>query len=587
MRVFIAHIRRWAFGVVLLVAAAAGLAARQDASLGALAGEVVDDGGRALPGATVRISLITKGDRLERSTETDAAGRFEFRGVPSGRFTLVASLPDYLSAAFAADSPGDSGVPVRLTAGQRLSNVSVTLHKSSAIAGRVLNERSEPCPGTVRAIPAEWRSDGETVETGNDGAYRITNLPAGRYLVVFEPRDSVWRVKNKTGVEHLVVIPRTFYPGITAEAGAVPMMIGPGDEVTGVDIRVSVLPATSIEVTAPAATGGRAHRVQLALLAADGTLTGVQSYTSGSELPRIDGVVAGEYQLIVSGIEGPPTVSDLKWATVRVNVSGSDPLNVSVVLGPAARIEGRTRLDPAAAPGGFGDQMASAWKAFAARKGGVRMAGILPEDSRGRAFTIDRRPPVPVWLKPAAPAPPRGVIAIDGASELFVGDATRFGIRDIAPGRYVIQAGDLDAPPGWALKSATIGGRDVLDLPIVLRADDNLTDVALTLSDRFSSLTGVVTGEDEKPRFDLTLVVFPSASRYWWRGTRRIRTTRPDTAGVYELDDLPAGEYLVATLPMRSVADVNDPDVLTRLAASATNVSIGDAGRNVQDLRIK
>jgi hypothetical protein len=85
----------------------------------------------------------------------------------------------------------------------------------------------------------------------------------------------------------------------------------------------------------------------------------------------------------------------------------------------------------------------------------------------------------------------------------------------------------------------------------------------------------------------MTVVIFPSDSRYWWRGTRRIRATRPDTAGVYELEDLPAGEYLIATLPLRSTADLNDSDVLTRLAASATNVSVADTGRSVQDLRVK
>ena len=132
-----------------------------------------------------------------------------------------------------------------------------------------------------------------------------------------------------------------------------------------------------------------------------------------------------------------------------------------------------------------------------------------------------------------------------------------------------------------------MGGRDVLDLPIVLHAGDSVSDVALTLTDRFATLTGAVTDADDKPRFDVTVVVFPSDSRYWWRGTRRIRTTRPDTSGAYEIGDLPAGDYLVATVPQRSPADWSDPDVLARLSPTAAPVRIGDIGPHVLDLKIR
>ncbi|MCY3842429.1 MAG: carboxypeptidase-like regulatory domain-containing protein, partial [Acidobacteria bacterium] len=85
-------------GIVLLAfLGSAPLAAAQS---GRVAGDVVDETGGALPGATV--TLIGPG--LARVVQTDGAGAFILDGLPAGTYTLTAELSGF--------SPGTQEVVV-------------------------------------------------------------------------------------------------------------------------------------------------------------------------------------------------------------------------------------------------------------------------------------------------------------------------------------------------------------------------------------------------------------------------------------------------------------------------------------------
>ena len=54
---------------------------------GAISGRVTDNTGAVIPGAKVQVENIETG--LMRNTESDAAGRFEFRNLPAGAYTVT------------------------------------------------------------------------------------------------------------------------------------------------------------------------------------------------------------------------------------------------------------------------------------------------------------------------------------------------------------------------------------------------------------------------------------------------------------------------------------------------------------------
>jgi hypothetical protein len=61
----------------------------------------------------------------------------------------------------------------------------------------------------------------------------------------------------------------------------------------------------------------------------------------------------------------------------------------------------------------------------------------------------------------------------------------RFRLRDIAPGKYVL---DNAASP-WVLRSASLGGRNVLNVPTEFSAGAAYRDLVLTYADRVASAT--------------------------------------------------------------------------------------------------
>lgn len=74
-----------------------------DRRLATLSGEVVGPDGSPLPGARVEV----RGGGSDRETVTDARGRFGFSLLPSGRYELIASHPNFTTVARPVEvSPG-------------------------------------------------------------------------------------------------------------------------------------------------------------------------------------------------------------------------------------------------------------------------------------------------------------------------------------------------------------------------------------------------------------------------------------------------------------------------------------------------
>jgi hypothetical protein len=235
------------------------------------------------------------------------------------------------------------------------------------------------------------------------------------------------------------------------------------------------------------------------------------------------------------------------WSSMDVDTDSAFPATANMVLEPGANIAGRI-----------------VWE------------GTEPNRRSAAA-----------WLLPMAQMPGIRIPTMDG-NRMLTTTSGEFSIEGVIPGRYVIQAGGSSADAPWMLKTAAIGGRDVLDVPIDLRPGDEIADVRLTVTDRITELTGTVTDAAGKPDSDDWVIVFSSDKKYWWPRSRRVRLIRPDAKGSYRVRALPAGSYIVAPVP--DAIGLSQDELLSRLPALGTTgvrVTLAEGERKVQDLRVK
>ena len=83
------HVFRFTFGLLLVLAFAAGTPAQTQITTGVIQGTVEDEQGATLPGASVEVRNVET--NLTRTLTTDEGGRFVFLQLPPGRYTLTAS----------------------------------------------------------------------------------------------------------------------------------------------------------------------------------------------------------------------------------------------------------------------------------------------------------------------------------------------------------------------------------------------------------------------------------------------------------------------------------------------------------------
>jgi hypothetical protein len=159
----------------------------------------------------------------------------------------------------------------------------------------------------------------------------------------------------------------------------------------------------------------------------------------------------------------------------------------------------------------------------------------------------------------------------------------RFTIPSLAPGRYRISAGGA---PGWSVESAATGGVDALDFPFEIKPNQNVSGVAITLTDRQTELTGVMVDDKNQPAVDWTLLIFPADQKYWTGSSRRIQTTRPGTDGRYMLRNLPPGDYKIATLLDIEPGTSQDAAFLQQIDASTMRITLAAGEKKTQDIRL-
>ncbi len=159
----------------------------------AIRGRVLaSDGGQPLRRATVRISAPEL--RVARTALTDADGRYDFRDLPAGRYSINASKPTFVNWSYGQTLPDGPGRPIALSDNQTADNVDIRLLRGAVITGRILDEFGEPVPNAaVTALRRQYQQGqsrlfpaGDRAQANDIGEYRIFGLAPGQYLRVID-----------------------------------------------------------------------------------------------------------------------------------------------------------------------------------------------------------------------------------------------------------------------------------------------------------------------------------------------------------------------------------------------------------------
>ena len=218
---------------------------------------------------------------------SDAAGRFEFRGLAPGTYLLRAELPNELLAVASEN-------PIELQP-HECAGVSVRAVPNTMVSGRVILPRSFRAEGLTVSL---MTPDGVLVENAyadSQGTFVFPGQPAGEYIVGV----------NATGLPPTPdrPFPPTFAPGTSDIQDAERIRIGGPGDLTDVNIVVPrTSPVATITVAAKDVLGRPVEAAQLVTSSGGGDVRLGRTDARGIAQVRLVGGV--RQYLMVSGLGG-------------------------------------------------------------------------------------------------------------------------------------------------------------------------------------------------------------------------------------------------------------------------------------------
>jgi hypothetical protein len=322
------------------------------AGTGLVVGQVLDaDSKRAIGGALVMLApagpaQAPVGELTEARTPSIALqpapglmrtlatpdGRFVFREVPRGRFTITATAPTHLLGGYGQLRPSGPTLPFELGDGEKKGGVAIALWKLGAITGTIRDDQAEPVVGAgvecfrrvITGGQKRFASQATLLYTDDRGVYRAGSLPPGDYLcgsvqntsttpvaiaadTTLEsrggpPSPEAQRLANSggslvtaTGLRigdsvftggaspvrgvalpppdaggRLMAFAPVYYVASTTTTQATVITLKAGEERTGVDMTLKLVPAVKVSGTATSPVGSASH-LSLRLVPAGGS----------------------------------------------------------------------------------------------------------------------------------------------------------------------------------------------------------------------------------------------------------------------------------------------------------------------------
>jgi hypothetical protein len=538
--------------VLLVLALACGTqdrdAPKPKPATATLAGRVIAlDTGKPVRRAVVTIRAAELSP--SRTVSTDAEGHWRFTGLPAGRYTISIAKPGFVMVSYGQRRPFEPGTPVRVAAGEVAAKLEIALPRAAAISGRVVDEFGEPMARVrVSAQRLGFTKGrrvltpvGDTVTTDDLGRFRIYGLSPGDYFLAASPTSSAL-AEDRHGYV------RTLYPSALTVAQATRITLSLGQEAQDIVIAVSPTPLIQISGTAVDSTGAP---MKHAFGYIRQSASGWAQRESGREFAVKEGawtataVPPGDYVITLQATEartreGYTARMPFELVEYPITLGTENVEGIALTTAQAGIVTGRVLLEDGITLSQLGQNN---W--------------VYAEDAAGIAAAG--------WDE----IQPDGSFRITGLS-----------------GQRLFRIDDTPGRASWLLKSVTLNGADITDKPLPTPAGSQVAGVVVTIGRKAAELSGTVRDARGMPTSDYTVVLFAADPARRGPATRFTRTARPDVTGRFTVGNLPAGDYLAATVEYVEPGQQTDPEFLERLVHAATPVSLAEAEKKTLSLKL-
>jgi Carboxypeptidase regulatory-like domain len=509
----------------------------------AIRGRVLRADGLPLRRGRVQLS---SGDDLfsPYATVTDDEGRYRFGNLRAGTYLLSASTLGNERIVYGQEQPFDPSAPVTLKRGETADSIDMTLGRSAAIGGRILDEYGDPLQAVVvyveRVVLARGRPQltsvpGATISHTDDlGRYRVFGLSPGHYVVsAFVPEPETGSRKADS-----LAYAQTYFPGTPVPIEAQPLELAQGQQALAMDFALSRGRVFRIAGTAHTADNRPLH----------GTIALAQSYRSGALATpsksvrtgedggfEFDRLPPGEYTLQAASARSAVSTEG-EFALQFVTIESADVLGLNVPLSRGSTIEGHLTFE----------------------------GGDPPDDPD---FHITPVPADPDLASLLGNAPARADVHGDGTFEI----SGISGLRRLEL---------THAPDGWGLKTVRVNGIDAGDTPFMFgTAEQSLHDVEVVVTDKITQLDVVASAANRTRIGALARVVVFSTDRERWYERSRFVAVAPISAQKpVQFHGLPPGDFYVTALDRPPNADdaqaQSDSAFFEPLIAGATKITL-------------
>ncbi|HEX4276367.1 MAG TPA: carboxypeptidase-like regulatory domain-containing protein [Bryobacteraceae bacterium] len=511
-----------ALAVVALALVERATAQTPPESTGAIEGQVTSLAGEPLRKASVTLlpaapveGQARPGSAHGNTAATGTDGKFAIEGIAAGTYMLIAGKDGYIPQVWGVRAPGPSfGKTITVQGGGRLSGMNITLTPQSILSGRTLDEDGDPTRAAVNIYKIGWPGGiRQAVRAGKgvvspDDTYMAGDLTPGRYYVSASlPMPSTSEPVHEAYLE-------TFYPHTTDIDSAIPIDIGPGEQVHGLDIRLIKGPLFHIrgKATGPMVTSSANVILQLAQkeggpVGALGLLANVApDGTFGME-----NVAAGAY-VIQSGLS-------TAIASVPITIRDHDVDDLNVPVGSGITITGL-----------------------------VKTSDDMPPGS-----------PLSFALRPVNDPSHR-------VNAEIAGNGT-FEFHELRPERYQFSVDGLG--PGTYVKSVLSGGTAIASDSLDLTAEGDAS-LRITLGDHAVSAAGIVRASNGDPAPNVMVAL-------WAAVDGATRTAGTDADGRFQFDNLAPGDYFVAAWEELEDGLALNREFRTRFEGAAVKLSLTES----------
>lgn len=504
-----------------------------------IAGVVVSrSDGNPLARSRIVVRDVKSPDKFE-TVITAEDGKFEFAGVPAGKYSLTGAKHGFISAAY--DQHDGYSTAIVTGVGIDTENLVLKLSPDAVISGAVLDEAGDPVRHASVTVYVEDHSEGmkrirasRSEQTNDLGDYEITGLMPGTYFLsavgrpwyaVHPPSDNGAPGSKENSASTAafdrsldVAYPVTYYADVTDADSATSIAIRGGEHLK-LDVHLNPVPSLHLMFHLPGNGMSGFGFPILQTPTFDGVAHVQSSFTrTAGGAWEVAGIPAGRYNIQFSGSASNPG-------------SQLDGVNLT---------KDGEEIDPSAA------------QALSSVKATVQVSG---EQTTARGF--------PIGLRALSRTRPDRWSGIDskGTAEL----------QQISAGKYEVVVGGSAA--GYSISQLSADGAEVSGHVVTIGAGTS-PSLSITLIAGSAEVLGTVKRAG-KPFAGAMVVLVPHDAE----GDRDLfRRDQSDLDGTFVLHRVVPGSYSVVAIENGWDLNWGEPTVIAGYAKHGRKIKVGSNG---------